>query len=272
MLIPLLLATAAAADPRLADLRLADGGTFSAAEAIDGETLRLSDGRELRLATIETAHALAPRNGDRERPDAALRALAEAARAAANDLAVRQGGTIYFDRQREDRYGRLVAHVETADGLWLQAELVSRGLARVHTTPETAAAAAALLKMEDEARRARRGLWTHSQFRVREPDDTARWLDSFQIVEGQIASARQTRTQTWLVFAGEHGKALSITAAPGSRARLRAGGLDLAALDGALLRVRGWIQWRNGPLIEIDHPEQVEVITPPGDRPARRRR
>jgi hypothetical protein len=33
--------------------------------------------------------------------------------------------------------------------------------------------------------------------------------------------------------------------------------------------VRGWIIWRNGPMIEATHPEQVEVLAddPKGDKP-----
>jgi hypothetical protein len=28
--------------------------------------------------------------------------------------------------------------------------------------------------------------------------------------------------------------------------------------------VRGWVEWRNGPMIVADHPEQIEVL--PEDR------
>jgi hypothetical protein len=29
---------------------------------------------------------------------------------------------------------------------------------------------------------------------------------------------------------------------------------------GKRVRVRGWIEWRNGPMIEVSHAEQVEVL------------
>jgi hypothetical protein len=39
-----------------------------------------------------------------------------------------------------------------------------------------------------------------------------------------------------------------------------AAGLDLKALQGKRLRVRGFLAWRNGPMIEASHPEQIELL------------
>jgi micrococcal nuclease len=40
-------------------------------------------------------------------------------------------------------------------------------------------------------------------------------------------------------------------------------GLDPLTLDGALIRVRGWVDDRDGPRIEVTHPEQIEVLARP---------
>ncbi|MGK2923226.1 MAG: plastocyanin/azurin family copper-binding protein [Methyloceanibacter sp.] len=45
-------------------------------------------------------------------------------------------------------------------------------------------------------------------------------------------------------------------------AMLEAAGLDLGALPGKLVRVRGFIEWWNGPMIAATHPEQIEVLAP----------
>jgi endonuclease YncB( thermonuclease family) len=255
-----LFAASANASP-LSELDLTREDSVAVSTVRDAETVELADGRVLRLAAIETAHALPPRTGANERPDGRLAPLAEAARRKLGELTINKTVTLYRERQRDDRYGRVIAQAETEDGLWLQGELVGRGLARVHTTADTAAAAIPLLNLEAAARDRRLGLWALPQFQVRAATDTARLLDSFQIIEGRITSARSTRSQIWLDFEGEKGKALAVTTAAGSRARLRASGLDLASLSGATVRVRGWIQWRNGPVIEIDHAAQVEVLS-----------
>ena len=39
-------------------------------------------------------------------------------------------------------------------------------------------------------------------------------------------------------------------------------GVDLEGLEGRLVRARGWIKSYNGPMIEISHPEQIEILEP----------
>ena len=36
---------------------------------------------------------------------------------------------------------------------------------------------------------------------------------------------------------------------------------DLKRHAGEVVRVRGWLKWRNGPAISVTHPEQIEVLT-----------
>jgi hypothetical protein len=38
-----------------------------------------------------------------------------------------------------------------------------------------------------------------------------------------------------------------------------AAGIDLKGLAGKHVRVRGWIEWRNGLMIAATHPEQLEL-------------
>jgi micrococcal nuclease len=44
-----------------------------------------------------------------------------------------------------------------------------------------------------------------------------------------------------------------------------AAGMDLKTLAGARPRVRGFLAWRNSPMIEASHPEQIELL-PEGPR------
>jgi hypothetical protein len=37
-------------------------------------------------------------------------------------------------------------------------------------------------------------------------------------------------------------------------------GIDPKQLAGKQVRVRGWIEWRNGPMIAATHPEQLELL------------
>jgi endonuclease YncB( thermonuclease family) len=260
LILAVLASPVAAADPRLTELGLEQGERVFVNTAIDGQTLHLSDGRELRLAGIEAPQALSPRTGVRERADSSLAALVGTAQTALAELAAGREVILHYERQQSDRYGRMVAHVETMSGTWVQAELLARGLARVHTTADIAAAAASLLHIEAEARQARRGLWTHPAFRIRRPEETARWLDSFQIVEGRVNAVRAARSRTWIEFEGTRGETLTLSVTTVARARFRDTKFDLQSLRGTQVRVRGWVQWLDGPLIEVDHPAQIEAL------------
>jgi micrococcal nuclease len=49
-----------------------------------------------------------------------------------------------------------------------------------------------------------------------------------------------------------------------------AAGLDPHSLAGKQVRVRGWVEWRNGPMIRADHREQIELLpSPSGPAPAK---
>ena len=39
-----------------------------------------------------------------------------------------------------------------------------------------------------------------------------------------------------------------------------ASGTDLKSLKGKRVRVRGWVEWRNRPMIAADHTEQLELL------------
>ncbi len=66
---------------------------------------------------------------------------------------------LVFDRERRDRYGRLLAYVYSGSTL-LQAELLERGYARTLEVPPNTSRAGYFASLEDKARKAGRGLWS----------------------------------------------------------------------------------------------------------------
>ena len=64
-----------------------------------------------------------------------------------------------FDVQQLDRYGRLLAYVYLEDGTFVNAWLVEQGFAQVMTVPPNVRHQNLFLKLQREAREARRGLW-----------------------------------------------------------------------------------------------------------------
>ncbi len=64
-----------------------------------------------------------------------------------------------FDVQQVDRYNRLLAYVFLEEGTFVNAWLVENGFAQVMTVPPNVKHQELFLKLQREAREARRGLW-----------------------------------------------------------------------------------------------------------------
>ncbi|MBM3489990.1 MAG: hypothetical protein FJX68_05995 [Alphaproteobacteria bacterium] len=157
--------------------RLASGGSARVVEAIDGDTVVLADGRQVRLVGIQ-----APKL-PLGRADFPAWPLAPEAKTRLESLALGRPVSLLHGGRRTDRHGRVLAHLRREDGLWLQGEMLRSGLARVYTFADNRALAAEMLALEGEARAARRGLWGHPFYAIRRHDALSGVVDSFQLVE-----------------------------------------------------------------------------------------
>jgi len=217
----------------------------------DGQTLTLADGRQVRLVNI-----LAPLDSEPFAADARKRLAGLAL-----DRQIRWS----YPGRRMDRYGRLLAYVydtKAANGApSLQAELVAAGLARVMGQPDTRDGLAGLLALEDAARSAGRGLWARGAYRIRSADGNL-WpfLNSVQIVEGAPVKLEHLRDRTYLNFGTDYTTDFTLSISARDRKLFDGMPLRLEDLIGRRLRIRGWIELRGGPLIEITYPEQIEVL------------
>lgn len=225
-------------------------------KALDGQTLALKDGRTLRLESIQ-APAMNPAN-----PAFQAWPLAEEAREKLATIAGQFDLTINPVIDPLDRYGRLIAQVIRPDGLWLQGEMVKSGLARVETTEANHSRADELLLIEAEARAARRGIWDLAFYAVRDHTDLANLVGTFQLVEGRILDVTRIRGHVYMNFGQNWRRDFTIDIAPHDRRAMEKQGVDFFKLKGQQVRIRGWLQYKNGPMITMDHRAQLEVLTP----------
>lgn len=239
---------------------LASGGRAQVVEVLDGDTVRLDDGRRVRLAGVTAPRpARAPAESSSAPPAVPL---AAEARAALNELVAGRAVALRFGGAREDRHGRVLAQLTRDDGLWVQGEMLGQGWARVQTFADNRARAAEMLAREAEARAAGRGLWAHPAYAVRTPDSVAADVDSFQLVEGRVVKAAAVREQVFLNFGADWKTDFTVSIGNEALRRFRRAGLDPLTLEGRTVLVRGWVVSRNGPMIEATHPEQVQLPPP----------
>jgi micrococcal nuclease len=230
--------------PAFADPAFTDGGAVEVARVVDGETLALADGRSLRLVDIDV-----PARG----------AIAAQAKAALTALIDGQVLAIKFAGAAKDRQGRVLAELYAGE-VWIQGELLRRGLARVAGTADNRIGLPEMLSIERQARRYRRGLWADADYAVVPAAEASRRASSVALVSGKVAGAVSNAAGVVLYFGADAHNGLVLTFTPDVVRLCRDAGLDPAALTGQTLLTRGYVDGTRRPTIAITFPEQIEVL------------
>jgi micrococcal nuclease len=252
-------ALAAVGPARAAPCALAAAAEAVAVErAVDGDTLALDDGREVRLAGVA---APKPPLG----ADAAAWPLHDAARRALEDAAAGRVLELRPVAASPDRHGRVVGHlteIQDRDHAALAAGLLARGMLRVAADPAGRDCRATLAAAEDAAIRARLGLWSDPYYEVRDARNGAAFAalsGRFVVAEGRVASVRTSSGRAYVNFGRRWRGALSLSLSEAALRKL--GGFEgLGIRSGARLRARRVVELRLGPTIYVTDPAQIEPL------------
>jgi endonuclease YncB( thermonuclease family) len=227
-------------------------GSGTVASVNDGRNFVLADGHAVRLAAIE-----APAAGP----------AAAAARNALADLVAGQHVELRQHNRTTDRYGRTVAHAFVMrEGATHSAagDLLAAGYALVGTHVTDRTCAAELLAQERHARLGKLGLWAKPYYVILPAERGAALLarrGQFAVVEGKVVSVRTSGGTIYVNFGRRWSQALTVTILKRHERMFRAAGLQPKALENRRIRVRGWIEERNGPRIAATNPLQIEWAT-----------
>ncbi len=133
----------------------ADSTTVQVVRVIDGDTVQIcciaGKREKVRYIGINTPETKHPQKG--------VERYGEEAAKANWMLVVGKTVRLEFDVQQRDRYGRLLAYVFLKDGTFVNAWLVENGYAMVMTVPPNVKHQELVLRLQREAREAKRGLW-----------------------------------------------------------------------------------------------------------------
>ncbi len=219
------------------------------ARTLDGGGFITTDGEEVRLSGI-----LALGAGGETPSEPAASAARDALSKHLRDRTV----TIAPADAARDRYGRTIAQV-FADGTWVQATLLQTGEVRAAPDHASAPCAKVLLAAEAEGRERRLGQW-RGGFRVQDPDGIRFRVGSFQVVEGSVVTASVMRGRAFINFGADYRTDFTVTIEPEDMRTFRQAKFDVPALAGKRVRVRGWVEFYNGPEITITTPAAIEVL------------
>ncbi|MDD4980277.1 MAG: thermonuclease family protein [Candidatus Omnitrophica bacterium] len=132
---------------------------------VDGDTIQLETGEKVRLIGIDTPemHESNKLYKDSQRSGQDTAAIRESGRRAyefTKKLVEGKRVSLEFDVEKYDKYQRLLAYVYLkGDGTFVNAEIISQGYASLMTIPPNVKYADSFLKLYQEARQNKRGLW-----------------------------------------------------------------------------------------------------------------
>ncbi len=189
---------------------------------------------------------------------------ADESKALLEEIALGRTVRLGYGGARLDRHGRVLAHLYTApagldEATWLQGEMIQRGLARVYSFADNRALIGELLLREQRARATGRGLWSDPYYAVASADEASRQFGRYALIEGRVVKAAVVGGRGYLNFGADIRTDFTVTVAPPDRRGFEKA-LPIASYQGRRVRVRGWVESRNGPQIEATHAEQIELL------------
>nr|WP_269137706.1 thermonuclease family protein [Pseudomonas sp. MMS21 TM103] len=199
--------------------------SFSVQRIVDGDTLRLQDGRSVRLIGLNSPEL--GRDGRSAEP------FAEAARRRLSELVAANDGRVglQLGREPKDHYGRTLAHVYDGQGRNLEAQLLAEGLGYLVAIAPNVELVECQQAAERVARQSRVGLWRRSP--VQTPGQLSR--GGFALIEGRVERVERNRGGVWLAL----GDAVVLRVPPQALDGFDIGWLH--SLAGRQVAARGWV-------------------------------
>lgn len=222
-------------------------------QAIDGDTIILSNNQHVRYLGIDTPETRKNVNGVwvyEPMP------FGPEAKALNRSLVEGKIVRLEFDVEKKDKYSRLLAYC-FVDGVFVNGSLLEEGLAMLYTRVPNIRYADLLVKLQKKARQNKKGIWQDIKIILAENADF--FLGKIKTVEGRVRNTSITEKAIYLNFGKDPKRDFT--------AVIFKDDLDLFDRDillannfykGKKLRITGLIKDYNGPEIIVSHPSQIE--------------
>jgi len=232
-----------------------DFSKITVTEAIDGDTIRLSNGKLLRYIGIDTPEVRVKKAGSfiySPQP------FALKAKEFNKKLVEGREIDIEFDIEKTDRYNRLLGYC-FVDGVFVNARLLEEGYAFLYTYPPNVKYVKLFVEAQKKARENKKGLWAGL-----EPIEAGRahsYIGQTRIVQGRVLNTYKSSKCIFLNFGVDWHSDFTAVIFKNSFSAFYDKGIDpVAFYKGKLIRVSGRIREYNGPEIVVNAPYEIEVI------------
>ena len=221
----------------------------------DGDTLKLEDGRKLRLLGLDTPEL--------SRNHKAAEPLALEARDFLRQLIQETSSTIKLrhDTEAKDRYKRILSHAFLSDGRNISALLLESGLAATLILPPNLWAANCYSDAQKQARRQNIGIWklpSHQVVPLSQLPNIKKSL--YLLVSATVQNIKTHKQQSRITLAnGPHKLSLLIR---GDERYLFKNLLKKLKPE-QQVQVQGWINKKDEFFyLHLRHPSNLQIITP----------
>ena len=172
---------------------------------------------------------------------------------------VPSGGLVVAGQRGVDRWARPRVVLAAPAGGPLAERWVAEGQGLVSPDAD-AGVAGRLLALEAEARAARRGIWQEAGWRVQPAAQVRGAVGDLVLVSGRVVAVGWGGDRLYLNFGEDRRRDFTARIARADARALTRGGIDPERLAGREVRLRGWLFYLGGPMIEIAGPAQIEVL------------
>jgi endonuclease YncB( thermonuclease family) len=225
----------------------------------DGDTVKLEDGRKIRLIGINTPELA--RSGKPEQ------AFASEARAQLKRLVASSNNRVklVYGKERLDRYKRTLAHLFLPNNQNLQVALLKRGLATASVYPPNVAFSECYQQIEQIAQCKSLGIWSDDDYATLNSVELEANMEGFRIISGQVERVSESDKGVWLFLEG------------GLMIGIRTADLpnfdkdELKSLSHQTITVRGWLHPKKKAnkgvkfYMRLRHPSAITPVTTAGN-------
>jgi micrococcal nuclease len=215
---------------------------------VDGDTLKLSDQRSVRLIGINSPEI--NHKGGHSEP------FSDRAR----DLLVKKFDknkrvSLVYGEEKKDRYGRLLAHLFFENGASVQQLMLSEGLAAWIVVPPNTNYLDCYRQAELASRQAKRGIWGHGFYNPLPAESLDTKLRGFRFISGKITRIGNSKKSIWLNL----GKKFALRI---SRKELgNFNNVDPQRLLGKHIITRGWVYpYKDQLIMRLRHAAALQLL------------
>ncbi len=227
-------------------------------KALDGDTVKIEDGRLVRYIGINAPETRKKQEGDWiYDPEP----FAEKAKFFNQNLVKGKKVRLEYDTRKKDVHNRLLAYVY-AGNVFVNGEIIRQGYALSYFFPPNLKYADKLLSLEQEARENNRGFWFYVKSHPISFVDAGTHIGEIRMVEGRVRDTYRGEKVIRLNFGPDWRRDFHVTIFLNMLDRFKSQGISPTSYyKGKRVRVSGSIKEFDGcPEIAITDPSQIEVL------------